>query len=208
MLNLHVRPAIAHVIDPLARALLRVGITPNAVTVVGTLGVSAGAFAFYPRGEFLVGTLVITAFIFNDLIDGAMARMRGRSSMWGAFLDSTLDRVADASIFTALLLWFAGDGDQPALAVATCICLIGGALVSYIRAKAESLDLRCDVGLVERAERMLIVLFMTGFDGMGIPYAQAIGLWVLAVGTLYTIWQRFREVHRQIRLAEPAPQLP
>ncbi|MDQ1689010.1 MAG: CDP-diacylglycerol---glycerol-3-phosphate 3-phosphatidyltransferase [Frankiaceae bacterium] len=207
MLNLHVRPAIGRVVDPLARALLRTGVTPNAVTIVGTAGVTAGAFAFYPRGEFLVGTLVITAFIFNDMIDGSMARMRGSASPWGAFLDSTLDRVADASIFTALLLWFAGDGDQPALAAATSICLIGGALVSYIKAKAESLGLRCDVGLVERAERMLIVLFMTGFDGMGLPYAQAIGLWVLAAGTVVTIWQRFREVRRQIRLAEPAPGL-
>ena len=205
MLNLHVRPAVGKVVDPIARALLRTGVTPDAMTVLGTLGVSAGAFAFYPRGEFLVGTLVITAFIFNDLLDGTMARMRGSSSQWGAFLDSTLDRVADASIFAALLLWFAGDGDQPALAVATVICLIGGALVSYARAKAESLSLRCDVGLVERAERMLIVLFTTGFDGLGIPYAQAIGLWVLAVGTVITVWQRFREVKRQIDLTRPAP---
>ena len=205
MLNLHVRPAVGKVVDPLARALLRTGVTPDAMTVLGTLGVTVGAFAFYPRGEFLVGTLVITAFIFNDLLDGTMARMRGSSSQWGAFLDSTLDRVADASIFTALLLWFAGDGDQPALAIATAICLIGGALVSYTKAKAESLGLRCDVGLVERAERMLIVLFMTGFDGLGIPYAQAIGLWVLAVGTLITVWQRFREVKRQIDLTRPAP---
>lgn len=201
MLNLHVRPAIGRVIDPVARGLLRIGVTPDAVTLVGTAGVAFGAFAFYPRGEFLIGTLVITAFIFNDLLDGSMARQRGTSSMWGAFLDSTLDRIADASIFTALLLWFAGDGDEPALAVATAICLIGGIVVSYARAKAESLDLRCDVGLMERAERMLIVLFMTGFDGMGIPYAQAIGLWVLAVGTVITVWQRFREVQRQIRLA-------
>lgn len=201
MLNLHVRPAIGRVIDPVARGLLRIGVTPDAVTLVGTAGVAFGAFAFYPRGEFLVGTLVITAFIFNDLLDGSMARQRGTSSQWGAFLDSTLDRIADASIFTALLLWFAGDGDEPALAVATAICLIGGVVVSYARAKAESLDLRCDVGLMERAERMLIVLFMTGFDGLGIPYAQAIGLWVLAVGTVITVWQRFREVQRQIRLA-------
>lgn len=201
MLNLHVRPAIGRVIDPVARGLLRIGVTPDAVTLVGTAGVAFGAFAFYPRGEFLVGTLVITAFIFNDLLDGSMARQRGTSSLWGAFLDSTLDRIADASIFTALLLWFAGDGDEPALAVATAICLIGGMVVSYARAKAESLDLRCDVGLMERAERMLIVLFMTGFDGLGIPYAQAIGLWVLAVGTVITVWQRFREVQRQIRLA-------
>jgi CDP-diacylglycerol--glycerol-3-phosphate 3-phosphatidyltransferase len=204
MLNLHLRPAIARVVDPIARALLRAGVSPDAMTFVGTVGVSAGAFAFYPRGEFLVGTLVITAFIFNDLLDGTMARMRGTTSQWGSFLDSTLDRVADASIFAALLLWFAGDGDQPALAIATVICLSGGALVSYSRAKAESLGLRCDVGLVERAERMLIVLFMTGFDGLGIPYAQAIGLWVLAVGTVITVWQRFREVRRQILLATPA----
>lgn len=201
MLNVHVRPAIGRVIDPVAGGLLRIGVTPDAVTLVGTAGVAFGAFAFYPRGEFLVGTLVITAFIFNDLLDGSMARQRGSSSLWGAFLDSTLDRIADASIFTALLLWFAGDGDQPALVVATAICLIGGMVVSYARAKAESLDLRCDVGLMERAERMIIVLVVTGFDGLGIPYAQAIGLWVLAVGTVITVGQRFREVRRQIRLA-------
>lgn len=201
MLNLHVRPAIGRVIDPVARGLLGIGVTPDAVTLVGTAGVAFGAFAFYPRGEFLVGTLVITAFIFNDLLDGSMARQRGTSSLWGAFLDSTLDRIADAAIFAALLLWFAADGDDPALAVATVICLIGGMVVSYARAKAESLDLRCDVGLMERAERMIIVLVVTGLDGMGIPFVQAIGLWVLAVGTVITVWQRFHEVQRQIRLA-------
>lgn len=201
MLNLHVRPVIGRVIDPVARGLLRIGVTPDAVTLVGTAGVALGAFAFYPRGEFLVGTLVITAFIFNDLLDGSMARQRGTSSLWGAFLDSTLDRIADAAIFTALLLWFAGAGDEPALAAATAICLIGGMVVSYARAKAESLDLRCDVGLMERAERMIIVLVVTGLDGLGVPYVQATGLWVLAIGTVITVLQRFREVQRQIRLA-------
>ena len=84
------------------------------VTLIGTLGVVVGALAFYPPHEFFWGTVVITCFVFSDLIDGTMARMTDRSSRWGAFLDSTLDRVADAAIFGGLALWYAGDGDEPA----------------------------------------------------------------------------------------------
>lgn len=198
MLNLRLRPAVNRVVDPVAGILLRAGISPDAVTVVGTIGVAGGALGFYPRGSFFWGTLVITLFVFNDLIDGAMARRLQRTgSPWGAFLDSTLDRVADAAVFTGLLWWFAGRGDEPGLAVATAVCLIGGAVTSYARARAESLGMRCDVGVVERAERLIVSLTVTGLDGLGVPYVQAVGLWLLAVGTVVTVGQRMAVVRQQ-----------
>ena len=97
-------------LTPIARFLIRMGVSPDAVTLVGTIGVVAGALVFFPRGELLIGVLVITAFVFSDLLDGTMARMSGTTSKWGAFLDSTLDRLGDAAIFGGLVLYFAGPG--------------------------------------------------------------------------------------------------
>ena len=201
MLNSHVRPALSRVVTPLGAALARAGVTPDAVTIVGTVGVAVGALAFYPRGRFLAGTLFITAFVFGDMLDGAVARARGSSGPWGAFLDSTLDRVADAAVFGGLLLWFAGVGNSPVLAGVTLFCLVGGAVVSYAKARAEGLGMHCDVGVAERSERLIIVLVATGLGGLGVPYVQAAGLELLAVLTAVTVGQRFVEVRRQVRLA-------
>ena len=112
MLNRYARAFFTKLLTPVAAVLLRLGISPDVVTIIGTLGVCFGALAFYPRGELLVGTLVITAFVFSDTLDGIMARKIGRSGKWGAYLDSTLDRVGDAAIFGGLVLYFAGDGDN------------------------------------------------------------------------------------------------
>src|SRR3954447_9846249 len=90
MLGIHARPQINRVTEPVARRLASMGVTPDALTIVSTIGVAGGALGFYPRGKFLAGTLVITAFVFSDLLDGAVARVRGSSGPWGAFLDSTL----------------------------------------------------------------------------------------------------------------------
>src|SRR4051794_36209409 len=110
-------------LTPIARFLLRIGVSPDVVTVVGTLGVALGALAFFPRGELLVGVLVITAFVFSDLLDGTMARMSGQSSKWGAFLDSTLDRLGDAAIFGGLAMYYVGPGDSDLLAALAMYCL-------------------------------------------------------------------------------------
>jgi CDP-diacylglycerol--glycerol-3-phosphate 3-phosphatidyltransferase len=197
MLNLHARDAVSRVFDPVGRALARRGVSPDVITGLGTLGVSAGALIFYPRGQFFVGTVVITVFVFNDLIDGALARASGKVSKWGAFFDSTLDRVADAAIFSGLVLWFAGDGDHLGMVALCLYCLVSGALVSYARARAEGLGLRCDVGIAERAERLLLVLVTTGLDGLGVPYVQAVGLWTLAVLSTVTLGQRLAVVWQQ-----------
>ena len=199
MLSRYAKAFFNRLLTPPARLLLAVGIGPDVVTWVGTLGVAAGALAFYPRGQFFVGTLVITAFVFSDTLDGTMARLSGRSSPWGAFLDSTLDRVGDAAVFTALLWWFVGGGDEPWLAVVTAVCLIGGAVVSYAKACAESLGLTANVGIAERSERLVIALVTTGLTGLfHAPWIQAAGLTVLAAATLVTVVQRMVAVHGQV----------
>lgn len=190
------RPAVTRILTPLGRALARRGISPNVVTAVGTFGTVAAALFFYPRGELFPGTVVITIFVLADLLDGVMARMGGEGSLWGAFLDSTLDRVGDAGIFSGLVIWFMVSG-QRVLAGVALFCLVAGALVSYVKARAEGLGLNCDVGLAERSERLVVGLVSAGLGGLGVPYVLAAGLWLLAVASVVTVVQRLLHVHRQ-----------
>lgn len=196
------RPVVTRVLTPLGRALARRGISPNVVTTVGTLGTVAGALFFYPRGELFIGTVVITVFVLADLLDGVMARMTGPGSIWGAFLDSTLDRMGDAGIFSGLVFWFIVSG-QRVLAGVALFCLAAGALVSYIKARAESLGMTCDVGLAERPERLVVGLVSAGLGGLGMPYILAVGLWLLAVASAITVGQRLLCVYRQALSAPP-----
>lgn len=208
MLNKYARPFFTKLFTPLASLLLRLGVSPDVVTIVGTLGVSLGALIFYPRGEFLVGTLVITAFVFSDTIDGIMARRSGRSSMWGAYLDSTLDRVADASVFGGLVLFYAGGDNlresgplqvRPGIMAALALaCLILGMVVSYAKARAEGLGMTANVGIAERAERLVAVLVTTGLVGWFLPEVfLTVVLALLALASLITVVQRMLEVRRQ-----------
>ncbi|MFC1415956.1 phosphatidylinositol phosphate synthase [Streptacidiphilus cavernicola] len=204
MLNKYARAFFTRVLTPFAAFLLRIGVSPDAVTLVGTGGVVAGALVFFPRGSFFWGTLVITAFVFSDLVDGNMARQAGTSSVWGAFLDSTLDRVADSAVFAGIALWYAGKGDNLLLCAVAVFCLASGQVVSYTKARAESLGLKCDVqGLVERAERLVVTLVLAGLAGLhqfGVPYIDwllPIALWLIAVGSLITVFQRVLTVRRE-----------
>jgi CDP-diacylglycerol--glycerol-3-phosphate 3-phosphatidyltransferase/CDP-diacylglycerol--inositol 3-phosphatidyltransferase len=186
------------VISPVARLLLRLRVSPDAVTVVGTLGVAFGALFFFPRGQLLTGVLVITAFVFSDLVDGHMARLSGTSSSWGAFLDSTLDRLGDAAIFGGLVLYFMGPGDSDVYAGLALYCLVMGATTSYARARAESLGMEAKGGLAERADRLVAILVMTGlsviFDqAWFVPFTLA----VLALASTVTVVQRILAVRRQ-----------
>ncbi len=201
MLSLRVRPVLARVVDPVAAALLRAGVSPDAITVLGTLGVVTGALALFPRGQLFVGTLVVTVFVLTDMLDGAMARRIERRSVFGAWLDSSCDRLADAAVFSGLVLWFVGEGDDMLLAGVALFCLVAGSLVSYAKARAEGLGLRCDVGFAERAERLIIVLVATGFSGLGVAWALPVGLWALAVASAVTVVQRLLEVRRQAAAA-------
>lgn len=197
MLNIFARASISRVLAPLGSRLARAGVTPDAVTIVGTVGAIAGAVGFFPRGSLLIGTLVIWFFVMLDMVDGAVARARGTSSKFGALLDSTCDRAVDAAVFAALAWWFLGAGDNRPLALAALLSLVMGVLTSYIKARAEGLGLTCNVGFAERAERLIIVLVGTGLDGFGVPYVLAVALWFLVGATTVTVAQRLAEVHRQ-----------
>jgi CDP-diacylglycerol---glycerol-3-phosphate 3-phosphatidyltransferase len=201
MLNA-VRPALERALNPVGRALARTPITPNALTVIGTLGVSAGALGLFPIGELFPGTIVCWFFTFADMLDGTLARIKGTSGPWGAFLDSTLDRVADASVFAGLALWFMLGGHNLLLAGVTLYCLVSGALVSYAKARAQGLGYRCDVGIAERSERLLIALVAAGLSGLGVPYVLPIGLWSLAVLSTVTFGQRVLVVRQEIMAGE------
>ena len=198
MLNRSARAFITKLLTPLARLFLRLGIRPDVVTVVGTLGVCVGALGLYPRGQFFWGTIIISVFALSDTLDGVMARLSGRSSKWGAYLDSTLDRVADSAIFGGLVLWYAGDGEVPYLAALALACLILGSVVSYAKARAEGLGMTANVGIAERAERVVTVLIATGLVGLGVDeLLLAVVLALLAVASLVTVGQRMLEVRRQ-----------
>jgi phosphatidylinositol phosphate synthase len=198
MLNRFARALFTRLFTPVARLLVAWGISPDIVTLIGTLGVSAGALIFYPRGHFVIGTLVITAFVFSDMLDGIMARLSGRSSDWGAYLDSTLDRVGDAAVFGGLVLFYAGPGDNQVMASLALACLVLGSVVSYARARAEGLGMRADIGIAERADRLVAVLLTTGFVGWFLPdIFLLVVLALLAVASLITVVQRILYVRKQ-----------
>ena len=194
-------------LSPVAHLLLRLGVSPDAVTLVGTIGVAAGALVFFPRGELLVGVLVITAFVFSDLIDGYMARSRGTTSRFGAFWDSTLDRVGDGAVFGGLVLYYAGPGDSDVYLTLSLVCLVMGGVTSYARARAESLGMRADVGIAERADRLVAILVMTGLsDLLGLPLLMEVTLWALALASSVTVVQRVLAVRRQALAGAPVPE--
>jgi CDP-diacylglycerol---glycerol-3-phosphate 3-phosphatidyltransferase len=206
MLNRHARGFFTALFSPLARWLLKMGISPDAITIIGTAGVVVGALVFYPLGHLLWGTLFITAFIFSDVIDGIMARMQDRGGSWGNFLDSTLDRLADGALFAGVAIWFFTGGADTAIAVAALVCLVLGMVVSYVRAKAESLGFQANVGIAERAERLVSVLVVTGLTGLGLPpVVLLVTLVVLAGASLITVVQRVLAVRRQACQGTPQP---
>jgi len=195
------RPAIARLLTPIGHALARTPITPNALTITGTIGMSAGALALFPTGHLFAGTVVCTCFVFTDMLDGTLARIKGTAGAFGAFLDSTLDRVADAAVFAGLAAWFALGGHSRLLAGVALYCLVAGILVSYAKARAEGLGLRCDVGIAERTERLLIGLVAAGLSGLGVPYVLPAGLWLLAAASTVTFGQRVLAARRAAAIA-------
>ena len=186
------------VFKPIGDLLLRMGVSPDAVTLVGTLGVSAGALIFFPQGELLIGVLVISAFVFSDIIDGYMARASGRTSAFGAFFDSTMDRIGDGAIFGGLVLFYAGPGDSQVYLCLSLYCLVAGSLTSYARARAESLGMQAKGGIAERSDRLVSILLMTGLSGMlDLPILLEVTLWALAVASTITVAQRIVMVRKQ-----------
>ena len=203
--NVVARAGVPRVFGPLAGWLLRRHVSPDAVTVAGTLGVLIGAIGFGARGQLVIATVIVTLSAFTDLVDGTMARMSGRTGKFGAFLDSTMDRIADGAIFAAVAYWLGTQGRHLG-AAAALICLVAGQVVSYAKARAEGLGMTANIGVAERAERLIIVGVGGLLAQLVWTYAIDVALWVLAVLSIVTIGQRIFVVHRQDRTASGDPE--
>jgi CDP-diacylglycerol--glycerol-3-phosphate 3-phosphatidyltransferase len=190
MLNF-LRPFFARLFGPIVRGLARTPVTPNMITVAGTVCMSAAALSMFPIGWLFPGAATATVFTFTDMLDGQLARIKGSSGKYGAFLDSTMDRLGDAAIFGGITIWFMRADHL--LGVVSLFCLAGGMSVSYVKARAEGLGLNADVGVIERPERLIIGLTSIGLSG--IPYVLPVGMWGLAAGTAFTLYQRMRAVY-------------
>lgn len=191
------RAAFARVTTPIARALLRVGLTPDAVTIIGTAASVAAALTLFPMGKLFIGGCVVTFFVVFDMLDGAMARERGGGTRFGAVLDATCDRISDGAVFCGLLWWIAFHMHDRLLVVATLICLVTSQVISYIKARAEASGLRGDGGFIERPERLIIVLTGAGASDWPVipwPPALPVGMWLLAVLSVITCLQRLYTV--------------
>ncbi|RCW43920.1 CDP-diacylglycerol--glycerol-3-phosphate 3-phosphatidyltransferase [Halopolyspora algeriensis] len=194
MLNVFARTAFSRVSDPIGAWLVRRGLSPNAVTVVGTVASVATALWFFPRGCLFVGTVVVTFFLLFDLLDGAMARAGGKASEFGAVLDASCDRIADGVLFGSLMWWALVVADHPVRGLGLLICLVSAQVISYVKARAEAHGLRADGGMAERAQRFVLVLTGVGLHGLGVPYVLDIAVWALVVLSILTIGQRLRAV--------------
>jgi CDP-diacylglycerol--glycerol-3-phosphate 3-phosphatidyltransferase len=186
------RAVLSYGVNPIARLLLRLGVTPNAVTVAGTVGVVVGALGFGARGHLVTATLFVTACALTDLLDGTMARMRGDKGRFGALLDSSMDRISDGAIFGAVVYYFGTrDADDPYRGlIAGLLCLVLGQVVSYVKARAESVGLNADVGLAERTERLVLVGIGGLLSGAGLEWGLPAALWLLALLSIVTVLQR------------------
>jgi len=194
------RKVSTFVLEPLARGLLKLHVSPDAVTIVGTVITCTAALVFFPRGDFIPGVIIIAASVIADLLDGTMARLSGRAGPWGNFLDATLDRVADGCVFGALVLWSVAYADAWVTAAALT-CLVGGQVISYAKARAEAVGATANVGIAERAERLIVVLLAALIAGFGVPYVLPVALALLAVVSVITVVQRIVVVRRQLRPA-------
>lgn len=195
MIGSFLRTPVARVVEPTSRALLKWKVTPNQITVLGSMGTTATALIFFTAGNFFWGTMVMLIFIFSDLVDGTMARLGGISSRWGAFLDSTADRIVDAALVGSVTYFLYTESDS--LQVVSWFALAGGFLVSYVKARAEAAGFSCEGGFAERTERTIILLVATGFAGLGVDYALAVGIWLLAITSYITVASRVFQVWKQ-----------
>ncbi|WP_305071266.1 phosphatidylinositol phosphate synthase [Mycobacterium sp. IDR2000157661] len=189
------RAAYEKLSTPIAKGALKAGFTPDSITILGTAGSVISALTLFPIGQLWWGAFAVWIFVLADMLDGAMARQRGGGTRFGSVLDATCDRISDGAIFCGLLWWAAFGMQSPSLVVATAICLVTAQVISYIKARAEASGLSAEGGLIERPERLIIVLLGAGLSGLfGVPWLLHVAMWVLAVTSLITLGQRVHEV--------------
>jgi phosphatidylglycerophosphate synthase len=200
------RAAYEKLSKPVAKAALRAGFTPDSVTILGTAGSVLGALTLFPIGQLFWGTLVVWFFVLADMLDGAMARERGGGTRFGAVLDATCDRIGDGAVFCGLLWWAAFGLRSTSLVVATLICLVTSQVISYIKARAEASGLSGEGGIIERPERLIIVLVGAGLSDLPffpLPWTLHVAMWVLAVASLVTVGQRMHSVRTSPGAMDP-----
>ena len=195
-LSIRGRAGMSKINVPIARVLLKAGLTPDSMTVIGTVASVASAVALFPTGHLLIGALLIWLFVMFDMIDGAMARERGGGTRFGAVLDATCDRIADGAIFAALGWWSVVHTDHRVLFVGLMICLVTSQVISYAKARAEASGLNGNGGLIERPERLIIILVGAGLSVLGMPWLIHVAVWLLAVGSVVTVGQRMLSISR------------
>lgn len=193
MLDLRGRSRIAPLLDPIAAGLAKIRLTPTAVTIIGLL-VTIGGSVLIANEEYISGALVAGFGGFLDALDGPLARLQGRASTRGAFLDTMADRFGEISIFAALAFALRDD------ATGLMLCLFALAfslLTPYVRAKAESWGAEGRGGWMGRAERMILALTGIGLEGLGLP-ALLPTLWIFVVLSGLTVAQRIRRTWQQL----------
>ena len=198
MLQRSLRDPVAKIIAPLVKTLIKMRVSANQISAIGGLGSVVSALYFFSNGRFFIGVIWVSVFVAFDLFDGAVARASNKGiSKWGALLDSTLDRLSDAAIFIGALIYFIDQNDPlvPVLLIAT----FASFMVSYIKARAESLLIKCEGGLAERGERVLIILTAYGLHGLGVDHAMAVGIWTLALISIFTMIQRMMIVYKAVK---------
>ena len=196
--NAAARNAIRGGIEPPARLLIRLGVSPDAVTVFGTAGAVAVSVTCLTTGRFLLAVVLLVILAMSDLLDGTMARLTGTSGPWGNFLDATMDRIADGAIFGSIAVWGALNSNYWVMAGAIT-ALVTGQVTSYAKARAEAVGATANVGIAERAERLIILGIAVLLTGFGVPVILAIAVWVIAILGVVTIIQRMVVVRRQLR---------
>ncbi|HEX3648488.1 MAG TPA: CDP-alcohol phosphatidyltransferase family protein [Pseudonocardiaceae bacterium] len=199
MLNILARASVSRVTDPVGAWLVRAGLTPNAMTVVGTAGTVVCALVFFPLNQLFTGSVLVTVFVLFDLLDGSMARTSGQVTRFGTVLDASCDRIADGVLFGAITWWALVVAGDRITGAAALVCLVAAQVISYVKARAEAAGLSGDGGLVERAERFIIALVGTGLEGLGVPHAARVALLLLAVLAVITVVQRLLSVQRSAR---------
>ncbi|WJY89870.1 phosphatidylinositol phosphate synthase [Corynebacterium confusum] len=205
MLSVHGRKPAAVVVEPVAKAALKVGLTPNAVTAVGAIVTIAISVLLIPSGHLVWAAVLSGLFAAFDMIDGTMARIRGGGTPFGATLDASCDRVTDGALFAAIIWYLVYTVDaHPSTVAAGLIVLVSSQVISYVKARGEASGLRMVGGLIERPERLIIGLVGVGLEGFGVPNALAIALWILAVGSVFTIYQRLIMAMKQDKVADQA----
>jgi CDP-diacylglycerol---glycerol-3-phosphate 3-phosphatidyltransferase len=200
------RAAYAKVSRPVAKGALKIGLTPDSVTILGTAGTVIASLTLFPIGQLWWGAFTVFVFVLADMLDGAMARERGYSTPFGGVLDATCDRIADGAVFCGLLWWAAFGVHSAPLVVATMICLVTSQVISYIKARAEANGLSGDGGLIERPERLIIVLVGAGLSGvwfLHVPWLLQAAMWILAVASLVTLGQRLHSVRTSPGAVDP-----